>query len=109
MTTPKQFSVAQQTQFDRFSAARAAQHTEKKLVKLSADAIRAKVNIIGIGGDGPTFSPEDDYTAEERAWIEAWGVRSRWAEEIPKRLAQAHAMKAEGAGNEMIKAVLGGP
>lgn len=108
MADPK-FTSAQKAEFNRFSKARADLHSEKKLAKLPVEAIKAKVNIVSVTGRVPTFSDENNYTKEEQEWIEAWGVQSKWATEIPRRLKLAAAMKAEGAGTATIKAALHGP
>lgn len=108
MADPK-FTSAQKAEFNRFSSERKGLHSEKKLAKLPVEAIKAKVNIVSVAGGVPTFSDENNYTSEEQGWIEAWGVQSKWATEIPKRLTLAAAMKPEGAGTNTIKAALSGP
>ena len=108
MADPK-FNWAQKAEVKRFSRKRKDLHSEKKLAKLPVEAIKAKVNIVSVTGGVPAFSRENNYSKEEQGWIKAWGVQSKWATEIPRRLKLAAAMKAEGAGTATIKAALNGP
>ena len=115
------FSKDQATQLGRMSDAMAggsgrwgkAAPLRAKLLAtykdMSADALRARVNIQTMVSGTPTYTSENDYTSEEQGWIAAWGVQSNPQKEIGRRVALATVMKAEGVGTVTIKAALSGP
>jgi len=110
------FSKDQATQLARMSDAMAGGSNAPLRAKLlatykdmSADALRARVNIQTMVSGTPTYTSENDYTSEEQGWIAAWGVQSNPQKEIGRRVALATVMKAEGVGTVTIKAALSGP
>jgi len=110
------FSKDQATQLARMSDAMAGGSDAPLRAKLlatykdmSADALRARVNIQTMVSGTPTYTSENDYTSEEQGWIAAWGVQSNPQKEIGRRVALATVMKAEGVGTVTIKAALSGP
>ena len=110
------FSKDQATQLGRMSDAMAGGSNAPLRAKLlatykdmSADALRARVNIQTMVSGTPTYTSENDYTSEEQGWIAAWGVQSNPQKEIGRRVALATVMKAEGVGTVTIKAALSGP
>ena len=115
------FSKDQATQLGRMSDAMAggsgrwgkAASLRPKLLAtykdMSADALRARVNIQTIVDGTPTYTKQNDYSKEEQDWIAAWGVQSNPQKEIGRRIALATVMKAEGAETSNIKAALRGP
>jgi len=110
------FSKDQATQLGRMSDAMAGGSDAPLRAKLlatykdmSADALRARVNIQTMVSGTPTYTSENDYTSEEQGWIAAWGVQSNPQKEIGRRVALATVMKAEGVGTVTIKAALSGP
>ena len=110
------FSKDQATQLGRMSDAMAGGSNAPLRAKLlatykdmSADALRARVNIQTIVDGTPTYTKQNDYSKEEQDWIAAWGVQSNPQKEIGRRIALATVMKAEGAETATIKAALNGP
>ena len=110
------FSKDQATQLGRMSDAMAGGSNAPLRAKLlatykdmSADALRARVNIQTIVDGTPTYTKQNDYSKEEQDWIAAWGVQSNPQKEIGRRIALATVMKAEGAETATIKAALRGP
>jgi len=110
------FSKDQATQLARMSDAMAGGSDAPLRAKLlatykdmSADALRARVNIQTIVDGTPTYTKQNDYSKEEQDWIAAWGVQSNPQKEIGRRIALATVMKAEGAETATIKAALRGP
>jgi len=110
------FSKDQATQLGRMSDAMAGGSNAPLRAKLlatykdmSADALRARVNIQTIVDGTPTYTKQNDYSKEEQDWIAAWGVQSNPQKEIGRRIVLATVMKAEGAETATIKAALRGP
>ena len=89
------FTPEQQAEVDRFVSIIDRELTLEKLEKRTPAELRAKVNILTIS-DTVTFAPENNYTAQEIAYIEAAMPVSKWATEIPKLLAKVAALEAEG-------------
>ena len=99
------FTTAQQAQIDRATDDR--EFDTSKLEKFTPDQLRAKVNILSVGG-GVQWAPECDYTDAERADIEAALPRNKWAIAIPELLAEIAAMDAAGTHASVKNAILKG-
>ena len=78
-----------------------------KMERLSVDSLRARVNILGMRDGAPKWAPENNYTAEEQADIEATGISSSWEVAVPQVLADAAVLRADGMSSAVVRVVLG--
>ena len=101
------FTQEQKIEMDRMHADRKAEHDLAKLEKHEAKKLRAKVNIIGVS-DTVNFAPENDYTAQEMAYIEAAKPRSKWMTAIPEILDRAVILEGEGLSPTAVAEILKG-
>jgi hypothetical protein len=81
--------------------------TLAKMERLSVDSLRARVNILGMRDGVPKWAPENNYTAEEQADIEATGISSSWEVAVPQVLADAAVLRADGMSSAAVRVVLG--
>jgi len=96
---------AQKKETDRLSAERVAEIDLTKLEKYSEAQLKAKVNILSVGAE-VTFSPENNYSAEDRELIEAVNPRSKWMIAVPKLIEDANILRAEGMSETALTLVL---
>ena len=80
--------------------------TLAKMERLPVDSLRARVNILGMRDGVPKWAPENNYTAEEQADIEAAGIMPKWDTAIPQVLVDAAALRADGMADTSIRAIL---
>lgn len=91
-------TAAQKKETDRLSPERITGEDSldlRKLEKRTVSELKARVNILGIS-DTVNFAPENNYTAQERAYIEAAHPRTKWMLAVPDLLARAAKLEAEG-------------
>ena len=79
----------------------------KKLEKRTVPQLKARVNILGVS-DKVNFAPENDYTAQEQAYIEAGITQNKWMIAFPKVLERAAILEAEGLTPAAIVEILRG-
>jgi hypothetical protein len=77
------------------------------LATLSADELRARVNVVTVAGTTITYASENNYTSEQQGWITNAAPFRRWATEIASAVVQGTALKAAGRTTSEIHAILG--
>lgn len=73
----------------------------------AVEELKCRVNIVSVG-DTVVFAPENDYTADDIALIQAVKPRGKWIEVIPKLLARAQVLRDSGMTNDVVVALLSG-
>jgi|TARA_R110002110_G_scaffold41044_3_gene130778 hypothetical protein len=101
------FTAAQQTEMDRMGAGRKAELILEKLEKRTVLELKARVNVLSVG-DTITFAPENDYTAQEQAYIEAAQPRTKWMVAIPVLLERAAVLEGGGLSPVVVAEILKG-
>ena len=101
------FTTAQKTEIDRMAAERKAEHDLTKLEKRTVLELKARVNILSVS-DTINFAPENNYTAQEQAYIEAAQPRTKWMIAVPELLERATILEADGLTPTAIVEILRG-
>jgi hypothetical protein len=101
------FTAAQKKETDRLSAERKSELVLSKLEKHTPPQLKARVNIIGVS-DTVNFAPENNYTAQEQAYIEAAQPRTKWMIAVPELLERATILEADGLTPTAIVEILRG-
>jgi hypothetical protein len=101
------FTSAQQTQLSRMSSSRRAAMNDNVLATLSADELRARVNVVSVTGAAIAYAPENNYTSEQQGWITSAAPFGRWTTEIASAVTRGTALKTAGRTTSEIHAILG--
>ena len=101
------FTSAQQTQLNRMSSSRRAEMNDDVLATLSADELRARVNVASVSGTTITYASENNYTSEEQGWLTNAAPFRRWTAEIASAVTRGTALKTAGRTTSEINAILG--
>jgi hypothetical protein len=101
------FTSAQQTEIDRMSSERQSELTLTKLEKYSVASLKARVNILSVS-DAVNFSPENNYTVQEQAYIQAAYPITKWMIVVPEILERAATLESEGMSSAAIVEILRG-
>lgn len=99
------FTQAQTTEINRMSGERRDLLTDSKLEKRTVTELKARVNILGVS-DTVNFAPENNYTAQEMAYIEAANPRSKWVVAIPVLLDRAANLESGGLSPTVVTEIL---
>tara|TARA_R110000787_G_scaffold55629_1_gene128365 strand:+ start:72 stop:383 length:312 start_codon:yes stop_codon:yes gene_type:complete len=99
------YTTEQQTEIDRMSAERKAELILENLEKRTVLELRSRVNILSVS-DGINFAPENNYTAQEQAYIEASQPRTKWMTAIPELLERASKLEVGGMSPDVIVEIL---
>ena len=80
--------------------------TLAKMERLSVPSLRARVNILGMKGGVPKWAPENNYSDEEKADIEAANIVSNWDTAVPQLLADVVTFRARGMADDVVRVIL---
>jgi len=95
----------QQNELKRMSGERRGLLTESKLEKRTVTELKARVNILSVS-ETVNFAPENNYSAQEMAYIEAVNPRLKWVVAIPVLLDRAAKLEAGGLLPEVVTEIL---
>ena len=95
----------QQNELKRMSGERRGLLAESKLEKRTVTELKARVNILSVS-ETVNFAPENNYSAQEMAYIEAVNPRLKWVVAIPGLLDRAAKLEAGGLLPEVVTEIL---